>query len=315
MTYILEACAALAEAHAKGIIHRDIKPENLFLADSGAGCSSIKVVDFGLAKRIDTSRDGGLTGPRESMGSPWYMSPEQITTPQSIDERTDIWSLGVTLYRLLTGLVPFDGDTMSEIYAHVLNSEPRPIYAVRRGLDSDLDAIVRRCLKKDVERRYQSVTELADAIVTYRRRHQYHRSRSSSAELAMFVDDTPVRLPLTGPRWGLVAAILLFAAALGGVYEADRSGRIDAAEIAERVMRPVLAIDGVRRLTDRWALFPKLAMLPETETPTPALSTTLRAPFGVCSTSPAYDSSGRTLAALPEHEDPNDVNGTEGARR
>ncbi|HEX4341073.1 MAG TPA: serine/threonine-protein kinase [Polyangiaceae bacterium] len=100
--YVLQVCEALTEAHAAGIVHRDIKPENLFLSQGGPAKPIVKVVDFGLAKRLDGSGAKVVTGPFENMGSPCYMSPEQIGTPQLVDERTDIWSLGVVLYRLLT---------------------------------------------------------------------------------------------------------------------------------------------------------------------------------------------------------------------
>jgi serine/threonine protein kinase len=109
VSYVLQVCDALAEAHALGIVHRDIKPENLFLWSGGTGSDVVKVLDFGLAKRLDSGHALGATGPQDSMGSPWYMSPEQIVTPQAVDSRTDVWSLGVVLYQLLTDTVPFEG--------------------------------------------------------------------------------------------------------------------------------------------------------------------------------------------------------------
>lgn len=300
ITYVLEACTALAEAHGKGIVHRDIKPENLFLADAGAGGRTIKVVDFGLAKRIASASQIGLTGPRESMGSPCYMSPEQITLPQEVDARTDIWSIGVTLYRLLTGDVPFGGDTVSEIYAHVLNTEPRPIYAVRRGLDRELDSIVRRCLEKDVGRRYQSVGELSHALASYRQRRSGMRSRSSGAAPAMYVDDSPVVLPMRGPRRATVVALLFVVATAFGLYEADRTGRIDGEQLASRALEPVLAFGPLRRVADAWFRAPKLAPAPKTYVTRRPAPPIMRYPLGVCAMSPAFDSSGRTVPA--EHE-------------
>lgn len=300
LEYVAEACTALAEAHEKGIVHRDIKPENLFLAYAGAARPSIKVVDFGLAKRIDASCDGGLTGPRDSMGSPCYMSPEQIAMPQSVDARTDIWSLGVTLYRLLTGLVPFSGDTVSEIFAHVLNSEPRPIYAVRRGLSSELDGIVRRCLKKDPDQRYQDVRELANALTAHARPRR-RRSRSSVGTATAFADDSPVELPLSGPHRGTVIAAVLVASFSLGVYQADRTGRVDMSALAERALAPLLAIDGVRRFTDPWLTVPKLGTGPDEPVENRAWPLFMTTPFGVCAVPPAYDSDGRTVPAEPEH--------------
>jgi eukaryotic-like serine/threonine-protein kinase len=302
--YVLEACTALAEAHAKGIVHRDIKPENLFLADAGAGHKTVKVVDFGLAKRIASAFEVGLTGPRESMGSPGYMSPEQITLPQEVDARTDIWSAGVTLYRLLTGSLPFEGDTVTEIYAHVLNSEPRPIYAVRRGLDRELDSIVRRCLEKDVERRYQSVVELSKALISYRDRYCRSRSRTSTAASAVSVDDSPVKIPMRGPGRATVAVVLLAAFGALAFYEADRTGRIDGGRLASKALEPLLAIDSVRRFSTDWIVIPPLGALAEDPLHEAPPSPIMRYPFGVCSVVPAFDSSGRTLSA--EVENPSD---------
>lgn len=300
--YVVEACTALAEAHDKGIVHRDIKPENLFLATAGSAPPSIKVVDFGLAKRIEATRDVGLTGPRDSMGSPCYMSPEQIAMPQGVDARTDVWSLGVTLYRLLTGSVPFAGDTVSEIFAHVLNSEPQPIYAIRRGLDSDLDGIVRLCLKKDPAERFQNVSELSNALVAYARQH-HRRSRSNVSTDTTFVDDSPVDLPLRGPRRGTVFAAILVASFSLGVYQADRTGRIDVDALTARALEPLLAIDGVRRFTDDWLTVPKLETLAEEPPAHHELRPrTMQAPFGVCAIPPAFDSDGRTVPAEPERE-------------
>lgn len=300
ISYILEACAALAEAHAKGIVHRDIKPENIFLAYAGSGGPSIKVVDFGLAKRIDRTRENGLTGPRESMGSPCYMSPEQITLPQEVDERTDIWSLGVTLYRVLTGSVPFEGDTMSEVYAHILNTQPRPLYSVRKGLDSEIDAIVKRCLEKDVERRYQSVVDLSAALSSYVRRHRRSsRHTRSGTTPGVFVDGTPVEIPLRGPRPATILALLVLLFGAVAVFELDRDGRIDARALAGRAIEPFMAIDGVRHLARQWS--PELDVLPD-ETPVRAPSAPImRGPSGVCSITPSFDSSGRTLSAEDEH--------------
>jgi serine/threonine-protein kinase len=299
--YVLEACTALAEAHAKGIVHRDIKPENLFLADAGAGHRTIKVVDFGLAKRIASACQMGLTGPRESMGSPGYMSPEQITLPREVDARTDIWSVGVTLYRLITGSLPFEGDTVTEIYAHVLNTEPRPIYSVRRGLDRELDSIVRRCLKKDVERRYQSVVDLSKALASYRDRYGRGRSRTTATAPAVCVDDSPVVIPMRGPGPATAAVILLVAIGALAFYEADRTGRIDGSRLVSRALEPLMEIDSVRRFSTDRILIPPLGALAEEPVGEEPPSPIMRYPFGVCAVAPAFDSSGRTLPAEVEY--------------
>ncbi|HVW25320.1 MAG TPA: serine/threonine-protein kinase [Polyangiaceae bacterium] len=165
--YVLQVCEALSEAHAAGIVHRDIKPENLFLSQAGPAKPIVKVVDFGLAKRLDGAGAKVITGPLENMGSPCYMSPEQIGAPQQVDERTDIWSLGVVLYRLVTGLLPFDGDSLAEVCARVLNAVPKPLPECNPALDASLETIVARCLEKKPEDRYASVDELRKALERY----------------------------------------------------------------------------------------------------------------------------------------------------
>jgi serine/threonine protein kinase len=165
--YVLQVCEALSEAHAAGIVHRDIKPENLFLSHFASAKPIVKVVDFGLAKRLDGAAAKVVTGPFENMGSPCYMSPEQIESPQELDERTDIWSLGVVLYRLLTAVLPFDGDSVAEVCARVLNATPVLVSKHRPELDTGIEAIVARCLEKKPEDRYQSIGDLEQALRSY----------------------------------------------------------------------------------------------------------------------------------------------------
>ncbi|HEY3255808.1 MAG TPA: serine/threonine-protein kinase, partial [Polyangiaceae bacterium] len=167
--YALQICEPLAEAHALGIVHRDIKPENLFLWSGGPGKDIVKVLDFGLAKQFGGQRAITMTGPQDSIGSPCYMSPEQITTPQSIDCRTDIWSLGVVLHHLLTDALPFEGQSIIEVLSHVLSAAPKSLQAALPGrqFDPALDAIVTRCLEKKAEARYQTMADLATALGDY----------------------------------------------------------------------------------------------------------------------------------------------------
>ena len=169
VAYALQVCEPLAEAHALGIVHRDIKPENLFLWSGGPGKDIVKVLDFGLAKQFGGQRAITMTGPQDSIGSPCYMSPEQITTPQSIDSRTDIWSLGVVLHHLLTDALPFDGLSIIEVLSHVLSAAPKSLHEAlpERHFDPALDAIVTRCLEKKPEARYQTMADLAAALSDY----------------------------------------------------------------------------------------------------------------------------------------------------
>ncbi len=160
--WILQACEGLAEAHARGIVHRDLKPSNLFLASQPDGRAIVKVLDFGLAKSI-TGDDGRVTQTGAILGSPSYMSPEQLSG-LATDPRSDVWSLGVTMYELLTGTLPFPGRTTPEICAAVLSSEPAPVSARRRDVPRELDDVVMACLQRRVELRPRDVAELAASL-------------------------------------------------------------------------------------------------------------------------------------------------------
>src|SRR5207237_7266094 len=145
----LQACEALAEAHALGIVHRDIKPENLFLTQAVDGKPFVKVLDFGISKQLSKDFDRTLTNPSSSMGSPTYMSPEQMRNARDVDTRTDIWSIGVVLFELLTAHLPFSGATMPETCASVLCDLAPHLGDVRVELAPALDAVVQRCLAKN----------------------------------------------------------------------------------------------------------------------------------------------------------------------
>jgi eukaryotic-like serine/threonine-protein kinase len=167
VSLVLEAAEALAEAHAAGIVHRDIKPENLFLAKNADGSVGLKVLDFGICKRqTEGSRSFTLQG--RTLGSPHYMSPEQITSPNEVDSRVDIWALGVVLYELLTGYQPFVGDTLSSLCAEVVHSEPRKnLRRENPEVPVALEKAVLRCLSKDPNERFATVVELAAAIAPF----------------------------------------------------------------------------------------------------------------------------------------------------
>jgi eukaryotic-like serine/threonine-protein kinase len=169
--YILQACEAIAEAHALGIIHRDLKPANIFVTTRLDGSPFIKVLDFGLStprsEGIYESHEATLTETQAVMGSPPYMSPEQIRSLKSVDARTDIWSIGVILYRLLAGRRPFAGETLLAICASIAADTPQPLTSIRPDVPPELDEIVRRCLAKEVSERVQTIAELAQGIAPF----------------------------------------------------------------------------------------------------------------------------------------------------
>ena len=151
--YVLQACIALGEAHGVGIIHRDLKPANLFAHRDG-GRTIIKVLDFGIAKAA-TVAEARLTATASAMGTPAYMSPEQIKSARDVDLRTDIWALGVTLYQLVSGRLPFYAQRLADVAIRVTTDAPDPL-----DVDPRLGAVIWRCLEKEPERRYGSVGEL-----------------------------------------------------------------------------------------------------------------------------------------------------------
>ncbi|MFT3764103.1 MAG: serine/threonine-protein kinase [Minicystis sp.] len=166
--YVLQACEALAEAHVAGIVHRDLKPANLFLTRRADGSPCIKVLDFGISKIALASDQGqGMTQTSAMMGSPNYMSPEQLKSARNVDARTDIWSLGVILQELLTGDVAFKADTVPELYISILQSPPIPLRSRRPDAPPAMEAIITRCLEKDPARRFASVGELAQALAEF----------------------------------------------------------------------------------------------------------------------------------------------------
>ena len=167
--YVLEACDAIAEAHAYGIVHRDLKPSNLFLAERNDGSSTVKVLDFGISKVnvVGGAEDAALTRTATMMGSPLYMSPEQMRSARDVDPRTDIWSLGCILYELLSGRAPFLGDTIPEICMAILETTPQPFSVYRADVPPRLEAVTLRCLARQAAHRVPNVAELARILAEF----------------------------------------------------------------------------------------------------------------------------------------------------
>jgi serine/threonine protein kinase len=167
--YLLQAGEAIAEAHALGIVHRDLKPSNLFLTQRADGSSCVKVLDFGISKltAASASADPVLTGTLAVLGSPLYMSPEQLMSSRNVDTQADIWSLGVICYELLTGKLPFDGETLPRLCMSINLSPPKPLRVYRPDLPLAVEEMLLRCLEKDPAKRFATVAALATELVKY----------------------------------------------------------------------------------------------------------------------------------------------------
>ena len=171
---VLQALDAIAQAHAVGIVHRDLKPANLFIALTPDGCEIVKVLDFGIAKLTDVrslegagKRSGALTGEHATLGSPSYMSPEQVRDPAKIDHRSDLWALGTILYELVTGVPAFTGQSSGEIFGAILHETPAPIAKPVLGASSALEPVILRCLMRDPEQRWADCAQLARALTPF----------------------------------------------------------------------------------------------------------------------------------------------------
>jgi eukaryotic-like serine/threonine-protein kinase len=192
---IAQASKGLRAAHHHGVIHRDIKPSNLFIAEL-AGERLVKVLDFGIAKGA-AQKDGDTTTQGQVFGSPAYMSPEQARGG-IVDERSDVWSMGAVFYRMVTGKTPFEGANASDIVVNLCTSDATPPSRVCAALGKDVDAFFERALARNVEQRFQSIKDFADAgvnLVNDRVRAPLLKSRDKisgrsdeTAPLERFVD-------------------------------------------------------------------------------------------------------------------------------
>lgn len=162
--YALQACSALSEVHELGLVHCDVKPSNLFLAAGRHASARIKLLDFGIARsRRDSDRGHSWSSSDRAVGSPLYSSPEQLQAAQ-LDCRTDIWSLGLVLFEMLTGTCPFAAPSVARTQSRVLRESTPRLRELRPELDPRLESIVDTCLQKDRRRRFSSMEQLGAAL-------------------------------------------------------------------------------------------------------------------------------------------------------
>lgn len=218
--WVLQATRAVAEAHERGLVHRDLKPGNLFLTTRSDGRVFVKVLDFGISKSMDegdgSTSNVSLTAPRALLGSPLYMSPEQLRDSSAVDARTDVWAFGVVLFELLSGRAPFESSSVPELYAKILNDPVPRLSTFVPTISSDLEALVHRCLEKDRAARFAEAGELGRALA------QIVESTGPVSTAATLVADRPSSLPSEKPAsrrrtvlWGGGLALVVVALGLG----------------------------------------------------------------------------------------------------
>jgi serine/threonine protein kinase len=164
--FMIQALEALAQAHAAGIVHRDLKPSNLFLAVKPDGTSILKILDFGISK-ASSAVSKKSTADGRMLGSPSYMSPEQVRSSRTVDPRTDIWALGVVMHELLTGQAPFEREGVGATLVAILEDSPPSLADLNPRVSRAYADVVLRCLRRDRNERYADVAELATALAPF----------------------------------------------------------------------------------------------------------------------------------------------------
>ncbi len=199
---MLQALEAIAAAHALGMVHRDLKPANVFISRRLDGSLCAKVLDFGIAKLVEQGAVGkelSLTATNAVMGSPRYMAPEQMRGLKDIDGRADIWAIGTTLYELLSGGAPFEGETLTQVCVSVMQDDPVPLVQRRPDIPPELDAIVLRCLQKRPDARFATVAELAHALAPFGSVASGHTSASRIGRVLAGGNPTSEESPVANP--------------------------------------------------------------------------------------------------------------------
>ncbi len=239
--YVLQACLGVGEAHSLGVVHRDLKPANLFLTQRPDGTPLIKVLDFGIAK-AQADANFNLTKTSSVLGSPGYMSPEQLRSTRDCDARSDIWAIGIILSELVSGRQPFIGESITELALHIVMDPTPPVMSVQ--LPPGFEQVIQGCLAKDPAHRFPDLAKLASALAPY----GGPTAAAVATGVARVLNVSPsvpgMQSPLpatimattgfppttlgaaagtahlpparSGPRWGIVAAVVAVLA-IGGV--------------------------------------------------------------------------------------------------
>jgi serine/threonine protein kinase len=300
----LQLSEGLAAAHQLGIVHRDLKPDNVFLIQRGKETDFVKILDFGIAK-VSSNATGRLTQVGSVFGTPHYMSPEQAAgTP--LDHRGDIYSLGVMLYELATGRVPFDAENFVGILSQQLYQDPEPPRqaAPKANIPAAFEAIILKCMHKKPERRYQSMQELREELLDLEQRigklpldavHDSGRP-SDPAEVAASVEGTALSTELSlaslrPRRWPMYAAIALPVALVAGILLSQLRGTVRG-RMAEADLEPPPA-----QMVPRAAAAPAPTPAPE-PAPAPAAAS-VQVLIGVAPTAAHVFMGDRDLGSSP----------------
>jgi eukaryotic-like serine/threonine-protein kinase len=300
VSYVLQVIEAVAEAHRAGIVHRDLKPANLFLARFADGSPCVKVLDFGVSKLIEPGVH--LTQDTAVLGSPLYMSPEQMQASRDVDARSDVWALGIVLYQLVAGITPFHGEGIQQVCSRVFFAEPTPLCTFRAGAPAGFEAVLLRCFEKRREQRWQNVAELAAALVPFAPARAIVHAERAAAILG--VNDKPAHAtyllppeaPTTASPWAparseAVRGTLDTAAKPDSAPQRSSSRRRPLVALGLGVVALVLAIAGVA-----------LSRARAKAAPTPALSdtSTLGPTAPVPSSQPTAAPSSPASSAVPD---------------
>jgi len=295
--YVVQALDAVAEAHARGVVHRDLKPSNLFLTQVPGAPPVIKVLDFGISKVDDAFGTGNvpsnITQSRAIIGSPTYMSPEQIQNVKKTDHRADIWSAGVILYELMSGILPFRGETPGEIFVQIIEGQATPLSKLRPEVPGALSEIVARCLKRNVDDRFENVVALAEALAPY----AWYKHPESLARMRRAVG---VRRPRVTP--GTSSASVPPAAVTGNAAKITHGGAggpgnkvlLGLAAVVPLVLIPLAGILVVQRVGMGHRPPP-----PDTQTSAPATPATTEVPAAATTTTPEPTTAPTETAAQP----------------
>lgn len=248
VAYIIQAGEAIAEAHRNGIVHRDLKPANLFVTTNLDGAPRIKVLDFGISKASSLvgAEAPQITSTAAMIGSPKYMSPEQMHDSRTVNERADIWALGAILYEMLAGRRAFDATTLAVTCVQILQEDPPPVRVSRPDVPPELDAVVMRCLKKDPDDRFSCVADLVEALAPFS-----PESQALVARIARLTISRPTHATPTGRRSGPSlsdVASSMAAVAAGRRFREDAPLGGSALERARKRSGRAFAIAGVAAL-------------------------------------------------------------------